>query len=222
MSNRRFATIASLLGLTLLVYAMVGVRVAHSGTLHFVNLVWNLFLAWIPFGLALLVDDGFRRGAPRKLLVLGGGLWLLFIPNAPYITTDLKYVGDWGGAPLWYDFALAGAAATIGLALGFFSLYLMERIVGRVAGAVSAWLFVAGVLVLSSLGVLLGRFQRWNSWDVFTRPGSLFDDLWTAATSPAEHVRLLVLGVLFTGFLGACYLVFYSLARASLRQPTDS
>ena len=70
MSDRRLGTLASLLGVTLLVYAMFGVRVLYSGNLEYEALIWNLFLAWIPFGLALAVYDGFRRGAASQTHVL--------------------------------------------------------------------------------------------------------------------------------------------------------
>lgn len=222
MSDRRLATLASLLGLTFLVYAAVGARMAYSGNTHFVSLVWNLFLAWIPFVLALAVYDGLRRGAGRTPLVVSGALWLLFLPNAPYIVTDLKYVGEWLGAPIWYDAGLASAAAGIGLVLGFASLYLMQAVVRRVAGTVNAWFFVVGALALSSFGVYLGRFQRWNSWDVFVQPGAVFADLWGAATNPADHLGAAAVAVLFAGFLGAGYLVFYSFLNAAASSSRDA
>jgi uncharacterized membrane protein len=215
MSNRRLATFASLLGLSFLVCAMVGARVIYSGNLHFVSLIWNLFLAWIPFLLALAVHDGFARGARRLPLAVGGVLWLLFLPNAPYIVTDLKYVGEWLGAPIWYDAVLVSGAAGIGLVLGFASLYLMQTVVRRAAGALNAWFFVVGMLALSSFGVYLGRFQRWNSWDVFVQPGALFADVWQAATNPTAHLGAAAVAVLFTAFLAATYLVFYSFLTAS-------
>ena len=135
MSDRRLAILGSLLGLTLLVYALVGVRVVYSGSEHYGALIWNLFLAWIPFALALAVYDGFRRGASRTLLLTGGALWLLFFPNAPYIVTDLKHLRTWEGAPIWYDVVMASAAAWAGLARGVVSLYLMQTGVRRLVGA---------------------------------------------------------------------------------------
>lgn len=215
MSDRRLATLGSLLGLTLLVYAMVAVRVAYTDSLHYAALVWNLFLAWIPFLVALVVYDRYQRGSARLPLLAGGVVWLLFFPNAPYIVTDLKYLGNWDGAPIWFDVVLASAAAWAGLALGFLSLYLMQAVVRRLLGALNAWLFVLVVLALGSFGIYLGRFQRWNSWDVFTQPGALLSDLQAGLTSPADQAKALAVTVLFTAFLGATYLVFYSFLAAS-------
>jgi uncharacterized membrane protein len=218
MSNRRRATLASLAGLSALVVALVAVRIAYTGSSQYKSLVWNLFLAWIPFVLALRVHDGYRRRAGALLLWSGGLLWLVFFPNAPYIVTDFKYLRTWTGAPIWYDAVLLSAAAGCGLLLGFASLYLMQSVVRRALGTVNAWLFALAVLVLSSFGVYLGRFQRWNSWDVFTRPRVLATDLWSGLVNPLEHPQPIAVTVLFTAFLASTYLVFYSLAGESLRE----
>lgn len=221
MSDRRQAILASLAGLTLLVYAMVAIRVAYSGSPHYGALVWNLFLAWIPCVLALAVYDGFRKGAARVPLLAGAALWLLFFPNAPYIVTDLKHLRTWEGAPIWYDVVMTSAAAWAGLALGFVSLYLMQTIVRRLVGAVNAWLFVLAVLALSSFGIYLGRFLRWNSWDVFTSPDRMARTIWPHVAQPHEHPRTLAVTLLFTAFLGATYLVFYSFARTGPAEIPD-
>jgi uncharacterized membrane protein len=221
MSNRRLAILASLAGLSALVVAMVAVRVAYTGNSEYVSLLWNLFLAWIPFAIALQVYERYRRRAARLSLWAGGLLWLVFFPNAPYIVTDLKYLRTWTGAPVWYDAVLLSAAAGCGLLLGFASLYLMQSVVRRALGTVNAWLFAVVVLGLSSFGVYLGRFQRWNSWDVFTRPRVLATDLWSGLVNPLEHPKVIAGTIVYTVFLAATYLVFYSLARESARERID-
>src|SRR6185503_16472222 len=118
MSRRRLAIVASLGGLSALVVAMVAVRVGYARNDYYTNLVWNLFLAWIPFGLPVYVYDGFRR-LSRLRLWAGGGLWLLFFPNALCIVTDFKWLRESAGAPVWYDIVLVSAAAGCGLLLGF-------------------------------------------------------------------------------------------------------
>jgi uncharacterized membrane protein len=142
-------------------------------------------------------------------------LWLLFLPNAPYIITDLKHVGVGGGVPVLYDVLLLSAAAWTGLLLGLTSLFLMHAVARRVIGAANAWAFVVAVLALSSFGIYLGRVQRWNSWDVFVRPGSLLGEIASGLVHPLSHPRPIALTVLLTSFLLASYLVFYSLARIS-------
>ncbi len=216
MSDRRLGTLASLLGLTLLVYAMVAVRIVYTGGYGWAWLYWNLILAWIPALIALGVYDAFRRGASTLTVIGGGAVWLLFFPNAPYIVTDLKHLRTFDAAPVWYDAVLACSAAWAGLALGFISLYLMQSVVRRTFGALNAWFFALAVLALSSFGIYLGRFQRWNSWDLVTRPDELLTDIWTLA-----EPRTAAVTILFTAFLGATYLVFYSFARSGALEPTE-
>ena len=213
MSRRRLAIFVSLVGLSTLVLAMTAVRVVYTGNDYNTNLVWNLFLAWIPFGLAVYVYDGYRKRLGRLRLWAVGGLWLLFFPNALYIVTDIKWLRYSAGMPIWYDLALIGAAAWGGLLLGFTSLYLMQRVVKRALGAVQAWAFAFVTLALGAFGVYLGRFERWNSWDVFTRPRLIVQDLLPHLAHPQDHPRALAVTVLFTAFLATSYLVFYAFAE---------
>jgi uncharacterized membrane protein len=213
MTRRRLAVLGALGALSLLFVAMIVVREAYSGEVVFRYLVWNLFLAWIPLAFALVVYDGVRRGLGRLSLLGFAGLWLLFFPNAPYLVTDLKYVGEYGGAPLWYDVVLLSTGAWAGMALGLISLYLMHAVARNLWGALNAWLVVGVVIVLSSFGVFLGRFQRWNSWDVFTNPGPLARQLADGLANPLDYPRALAVTAVFTAFLGTTYLVFYAFAR---------
>ena len=220
MSGRRLAILGSLAGLSALVVAMVAARVQYSGNGYYTALVWNLLLAWIPLACAIHVYDSSRLGASRARLWTVGALWLVFFPNAPYIVTDFKWLRTWTGAPIWYDVVLVAAAAWCGLILGFVSLYLMQAVVRRAVGAVRAWLFVLVVLALSSFGIYLGRFQRWNSWDVFTQPGRFAHNVWPHLAHPADHPKTVAVTVLFTAFLATTYLVFYSFAQVEAREPT--
>jgi uncharacterized membrane protein len=207
------AVIGSLAVLSLFVVAMIVVRILYTRTPEHSGIAWNLVLAWIPFGLALIVYERARTGLLTPAWAGVGVLWLLFLPNAPYIVTDLKHVGTGDGVPVLYDVVLLTAAAWAGLLLGLTSLFLMHAVARRVVGAVNAWALVVGALALSSFGIYLGRVLRWNSWDVFVRPGPLLSALANGALHPLSHPQPVALTVLFTSFLLVSYLVFYSLAR---------
>ena len=210
-SDRRIAVVASLAILSVFVLTMMLARVVYTGTLEHTWIAWNLFLAWIPFLLALVAYAHARPGASGPRLVGLGVLWLLFFPNAPYIVTDLKHIGtSGGGVPILYDVLLLSAAAWTGLLLGLTSLFLMHVAARRFLGVMNAWALIVGVLAASSFGIYLGRFQRWNSWDVFVRPGALL-----AQATQGFHARPMALTILLTSFLLASYLVFYSFARLS-------
>jgi uncharacterized membrane protein len=199
---------------------LLAARIVITREVDYAFLVWNLFLAWMPYLLSLWAAT-IQRRRPRDWwrLLIPGALWLLFFPNAPYIVTDAKYLAGSTGREFWYDGLLIGTAATTGLLLGFVSLYLIHAIVRRGAGARAAWFFVFGVLGLSSFGIYLGRVLRWNSWDVFVRPGTLVAHISRALLDPLAHPRPIAMTVLFTAFLGASYLLFYTLARATSLLP---
>lgn len=212
-SDRRVAVIGSLAVLSLFVVAMIAFRISYTGSSEHSGIAWNLALAWIPFALALVVYERARSGPFTPALGAIGALWLLFLPNAPYLVTDLKYVGHGDGLPVLYDLVLLTAAAWAGLLLGLTSLFLMHAVARRVVGAVNAWALVVGALALSSFGIYLGRVLRWNSWDVFVRPGPLLSRIASGALDPLSHPRPVALTILLTSFLLVSYLVFYSLAR---------
>jgi uncharacterized membrane protein len=210
LSDRRLAVLASLLLLSGLAVALVVVRVAYTMHPHYGGMIWNLFLAWLPFVFALAVYDGYRRGTSRPLLAGAALLWLLFFPNAPYIVTDFKHLRVWDdGMPILYDAVMLSAFAWAALALAFTSLYLMQSVGRRALGFVNSWLLVVCVLGVSSFGIYLGRFERWNSWDVFVRPRLVFGEL----LDPLAEKRAVAVTLLFTAFLTVTYLVFYTLMR---------
>jgi uncharacterized membrane protein len=216
-SSRRKLLLGALLAASLLVVAAVVLRVVVSGNLDTTALVWNLFLAWIPLVLAIAVYDGDRSGATAMRLGLAGALWLLFLPNAPYVVTDLKWL-DYGSPAFWYDAALISGAAAIGLALGFVSLYLVQTVAARRLGPVAGWSVAWLALLLSGVGIYLGRFERWNSWEVFTEPSKIAGKLTSAALDPLAHGRPLVLSILFAVTCCMGYAVFYSAFRRQLER----
>lgn len=155
---------------------LVAGRVAMTGRLTFLFLVWNLFLAVVPFALSTLL--GTAKGPLRaRLLVPVGAAWLLFFPNAPYILTDLFHLDARPGVPLWYDLALILSCAWNGLMLAYASLSDMQRLVQLRLGTGAGWTFAGVALLLSSFGIYLGRYLRFNSWDVLANPLTLFYDI---------------------------------------------
>ncbi len=211
-SRRRRAIYAALALLSLFAVALVVARYAYSQEPRFGGLIWNLFLAWIPFGLATLVYDRHRAGARPAALLPLGALWLLFLPNAPYIVTDFKHLAPSGRVPLWFDVVVIAAPAWTGMLLGFLSLYLVQAVVSRLAGRAVGWIVAIGALGLASFGVYLGRVLRWNSWDVLTDPRLL-----TQLDGVLVEPRALAMTILLSGFLTLSYLVLYAFMRLDLR-----
>ena len=212
-SRRRALAIGALALASALAVALVAFRVAYTGSGEYRNLVWNLGLAWIPFLIALAVYDRHRRGVSWRTLALPAAVWLLFLPNAPYLVTDLKYLGEIGGAPVWFDVTMATTFAWLGLLLGFASLYLMQTAAKRSFGGAASWLAAFGVLALSGFGVYLGRYERWNSWDVIRNPTAIASDLAAGLSDPLGYARVLGVTIALGAFLSLAYLVLYSFLR---------
>jgi uncharacterized membrane protein len=211
-SRRRLVTVHGLVAVSLFCVALVLVRFARSGSTEYMALIWNLFLAWIPFVLAVVVYDRWRRhGAGLAVLVIAA-LWLLFFPNAPYIVTDFVHLKHRHEAPYWYDAVTVSAFAWTGLLLGFASLFLMQTVVRQWRGVVSGWAFVGVALALGSVGIYLGRFLRLNSWDAVEHPRVLPSILHAVARDPFAYREAIGVTVLFTLALGFAYVLLYNFA----------
>lgn len=149
---------------------------------------WNIFLAATPLILCLPVVHFTSRGEKKAISVIFSILWLFCYPNAPYMLTDFIHLNTYtygygyNDAPklipwLWLLYLTASIA--IGCLLGFISLYLMQGIVTKRYGSTKGWLFCGAVSLLSGIGIYIGRFIRFNTWDVFTRPLAIIFEIFS-------------------------------------------
>ena len=194
--------------------ALVAARIISTGNFRYSFLVWNLVLAWLPLAFAVLACETFQNTSGRNWRFLSlAGAWLIFFPNAPYILTDLIHLTTRYYGHFWVDLTLILLCALTGLVLGFVSLYLMQSVVERMLGRPASWLFVAAVAALSGFGIYLGRFMRFNSWDILFRPVKLYHGIGNWAADPLANLNSLVFPVLFAAFLFITYLMLYALTH---------
>jgi uncharacterized membrane protein len=172
-------------------------------------LVWNLILAWIPVFFAA----GFATVRHRAWLPPFGIGWLAFLPNAPYLVTDLVHLGE--GVELWRHVLQYGFAAWTGIVLGVVSLRLVHARMEREFGPVTGWTTVVVSVGLCAIGVVIGRFQRWNSWDLVTRPDAVMAKTLEWVRSPFAHVQSTGVAVAVAAFFGLAYLTMWSLGGLS-------
>ena len=216
-----YAIIGLLSAASLICVALIAARSWYSHTYHYWFLLWNLVLAWVPFVFAAIAYSlaSARRAVLYVLIVLAALVWLAFFPNAPYILTDFLHLGSMGDiVPGWYDVLMLFWFAWTGLILGIVSLYLMQEIVTRGLGTVAGWVFVVVVAGLGSFGIYLGRFLRWNSWDLVRRPGPLANELLGRVTDPASQPRLLGFTLLFALLFLFIYVAVYIFAKLTKPQ----
>jgi uncharacterized membrane protein len=194
------------------------VRLSHSLTYAF--LVWNLFLAWAPYYWSLATAAmARRRPAAWWRLLAPAALWLLFFPNAAYLVTDFVHLRPKGPIPLWFDIGLIAVFAWSGCFLAVASLRTIQALVAAYLGRIVSWLFVAAVVGLNGLGIYLGRFLRWNSWDLFLNPHGVLSDTLTIVAHPIENRQATGVICMFGALLFVCYVMFRGLERQS--SPVD-
>ena len=87
------------------------------------------------------------------------------------------------------------------------SLSTMQTVVSKRIGKLGGWLFAALALALGSLGIYLGRFLRWNSWDVFFDAPTVLADVGVRLLYPLAHRQAYAVTLLFFVFLFTCYLI---------------
>lgn len=192
---------------------LVGARVAYSESGRHLGLIWNLFLAWIPFILSYIAHAvSWRRITLYVVIPIVAFLWLIFFPNAPYMLTDLQdLTRGGGGAPLWYDVIIVVWCSWTGMLLGVISLSLMHDIVQRLLGRNTGWVFVFGISALSSFGIYIGRFVRLNSWDILQDPGETAMDILGLVIDPS--MRLAAFTLLYALFFIFVYLLLYAFSH---------
>jgi uncharacterized membrane protein len=153
---------------------LVFFRYERTGSPSFQFMFWNLFLACVPLFASRLLQVAHRRKVPDVLQLLLLAFWLVFLPNAPYVITDLIHLQPGPSRLYWYDMATLLSCGAVGVMLGYSSLFDVHRIVADRFGPRVGWIVAAATLLLSGFGIYLGRVLRWNSWDVVTNPGELF------------------------------------------------
>lgn len=193
---------------------LLGARLAATGSLRFWFLIWNLFLAWIPLGIVFLLRINLKKKPWRDWQNIGLTIaWLAFLPNSFYIISDLIHIQSSGEVGLLYDVALVTSFVLNGLLLGYCSLFVMHRMLLVRMKASEAHIIVGLVLLLSSFAIYLGRFLRWNSWDIILSPAGLLFDVSDRFINPADHQQTYIVTGVFFILLSSVYAVIYNLVR---------
>ena len=182
------------------------------GAPTFLFLVWNLFLAWIPYWVALSLNTVYTKINSSILIASLLAIWLLFFPNAPYIITDLLHLKNRFPIPHWYDMMLIFSFAWTGLALGLLSLYEVQLFLQQNIRRRFAWMVSITCIGLAGFGVFIGRFQRWNSWDIVTQPKALGYELVRTVSNPSAEGDSIGLALVLSGFMLVGYLFLMSFA----------
>lgn len=188
-------------------------RIYFTGTRFFFFLNWNLFLAFIPWAATTYIQ--IRPDIRQKKVMLFSivALWLVFFPNAPYILTDLYHLRFTTSAPVWFDTVLILSYSWAGLIFGFVSLMDIEKILSTWLKPITIRITIVLLLFLSAFGIYLGRFLRWNSWDILREPMELFTDISNRFTNPIDHPKTWGVTILMGILLNMMYWTLKILKR---------
>ncbi len=203
-NNFRTVAVLSATMAICIVLLMIRLKIARSYFLIF--LVWNLFLAFIPFGITFYLSG--KKKISKLAMIAWFGAWLLFLPNAPYIVTDFIHLTH-AKANLWLlDLILISSYAFGGLLFYWLSLREMEALLRPFFTLRKRKLILGTIPFLAGFGIYLGRFLRWNSWDAIQNPGEIFRDVWEILAYPSENKAAWLFTVFFGIGLGVTYRIF--------------
>ncbi|MDR3226533.1 MAG: DUF1361 domain-containing protein, partial [Prevotellaceae bacterium] len=131
--------------------------------------------------------------------------WLVFFPNAPYILTDLFHLNQKTSVPIWFDLILILSFAWTGLLFGFLSLLDIEHLLSKYFKQKYISIISTTLLFLGSFGIYIGRYLRWNSWDIITEPFKLIYDISDRIINPLSHTRTWGMTIIMGLFLNMVY-----------------
>ena len=199
-------TVSMLFSIILL---MIRMKLTHS--FFYLFLVWNLFLAVIPFAITTYLVSLPKLN--KFALLVWFSVWLLFLPNAPYIVTDLIHLQLSSPPIIWLDILIVSAFACNGLLLFYLSILDMKLALKPVLKESLLNYGIIFILFLSSFGVYLGRFLRYNSWEIISHPKYLITDILNMAVQPYANKHAWLFTLLFGSFLTVGYWMFKSLTN---------
>jgi uncharacterized membrane protein len=203
--NTTFSFQKTLLAFLAFIGLLIAVRIYYTGSILYLFLLWNIFLAWIPFAISSLFSKLDNKPKWKQVLVFS--CWLAFFPNALYIVTDLIHLDIESSVPKWFDAVLLFSASVAGLMMAFISLYRVEKFLHKKMNKKFHSASIVIILFLASFGVYLGRFLRWNSWDIISNPFKLLLSIGHRVVSPFDHLQTWIVTGTLTIFFYLLYIV---------------
>ena len=203
-------------GLSLLCFSFSIFRFIYTDTKVFLFLNWNLFLAFVPWAVTSVTILKPKLQTYRITIFILLSIWLLFFPNAPYILTDLFHLRLKSAMPKWFDLILILSFAWTGLVFGFLSLWDIEKILSKSMNRIWMSLISVCLLFIGSFGIYLGRYLRWNSWDIINEPFHLIYDITDRLVNPFDHPRTWGVTMFMGIFLNIIYWTFRMIKKRDL------
>jgi uncharacterized membrane protein len=184
------------------IFLLVLFRFFYTNSNAYFFLIWNLFLAYIPFFISYqIVQLGKKNKAE---IIFCGLIWLLFLPNGGYIITDFFHLGQNKMMPEWYDVALLFCSSLVGLLMGVISIIWMQEYLQNKFTKPKMRFAIFSICLLSGFGIYLGRYLRWNSWDIISNPMAIWQESFYLLLHPLAHPKMMGITILFAAMQLFC------------------
>ena len=192
------------------------VRMKLNKSFAFMFLIWNVFLAIIPFVITMYL----KTSTNLSKIKLGFAfiIWLAFLPNAPYIVTDLIHIRIGNDSRLWLDVLVLLSFALSGLLLFYTSILDMQHLLKSKFKKLPTESLILVILFLCGFGVYLGRFLRYNSWEIISQPQILISDILNIIIAPFQHYEAWFFTLGFGAFLVVGFWMFKNLKHISTNE----
>lgn len=217
ITPRRTAVVGvlqSLLLATLLCLVFYLYRLYDMRSIGLTYLPWNLFLAWLPLGVMVILIRLLRTRRWSDWLPIAVTIvWVLFLPNSFYLVSDYIHLQNASNEVILYDAVMFTMFVFTGLLLGYASLYVFHTELRKRMPGTSAWRVIWLVVLLCSFAIYIGRDLRWNSWDILVSPAGLLFDISERFLRVGEYGTMLGTVMLFFALLGGMYYVGWRLSR---------
>lgn len=199
-------SILYLLGLAIFLNIL---RIILFGNTSFIYILWNILLAFVPFLISsILLLRTNKENIIKPVFIISFIVWLLFLPNAPYIVTDFIHLGRFRAVPVMYDMFLLFTSAWVALLMGLHSIMHIEKILLLKFRKKIVDIMILVVILFASFGVYLGRYLRFNSWDFFISHNSLLTSIWKTLTLSNDYANVYGYTLLFFVFIYISYRSF--------------
>lgn len=187
--NSKFRELSLLLAGFILCAFLLAIRIKNWDSFFFLFLAWNLFLAFIPYGITLLIQTKETCQQKKWLLAPISLLWILFLPNTPYLISDLQHLRHSEAETMWYDVIMLVSFGWYALFIMYLTVRDMLIIWQRHVPSYAIIPTAIGIFFLCGFGIYLGRFLRWNSWDIIQNPTTLLYDILIRLRHPFQYAQ---------------------------------
>lgn len=201
--NRKQDTAVWLVSVLAITLLLLRVKITNSTYLLF--LIWNLFLAYIPYFLSSSIYKNFFNTNKKIQNSFYGLIWLLFIPNSFYILTDFTHLHFKTTFQFSLDMLIISSFSFVGFYVGLLSIHTIRQLVIAKYGNTKGNIFILIISFLSAFGIYLGRVLRFNSWDIISKPIQLAYTSIYALFSLETIIYTLQLGTIIL----ISYILFY-------------